>query len=101
MNSTIYMMIDLHPDAYALRPVRTLVKQNAFRYYEAITFPDDPRGGCELYLRRCKICGYLKDDGNGLVIDVLDEQGDVVQDFPITRQGFEYLRRTLRFRVAA
>ena len=87
--------------AHALRPVRTLEKQNIFRIYEATTFPAGPFRGCELYLRRCEAFGFLKNDGSGLVVDVLDTNGDIIQDFPITRKGFEYLRRVLKFRVDA
>lgn len=85
------------PEAYALRPVRTLVKQNAFRYYTATTFPGDPRGGCDLYLRRIR--SHLRDTGDNMVIDILNADGDVIQDFPVDRAGFAYLRRVLRFRV--
>jgi hypothetical protein len=42
--------------------------------------------------------GYLKDDGHGLTIDVLNEDGDIIQDYPITRDGFEYLRRNFKFK---
>ncbi len=87
----------LDKNAFALRPVRMLVKTNEFVHYEALTFPADPFNGCSLYLRRC--LGNLKDDGSNLSIDVLDKSGDIIQDYPITRNGFEYLRRVLKFHV--
>ena len=86
--------LTLHEAAYALRPVR--ITRGELREYEAITFPANPIAGCHLYLRRCG--GELRDDGSHCLIDVLDASGDVVQDFPVTRRGFEYLRRALKFR---
>jgi len=32
-----------------------------------------------------------------LWVDVLDESGDILQEWPIDRRGFEYLRTKLRF----
>jgi hypothetical protein len=91
--------VGLWPAAFALRPVRMMVKQNRFRFYSAITFPNGPWKGCELYLRRCKAFGYLTDDGTGLTIDVLDEAGNILQGFSVTRTGFDYLRQKLKFIV--
>ena len=86
----------LNTGAHALRPVRII--GDSLREYEAVTFPDNPYQGCELYLRRCHAFGYLKDDGSNCLIDILDKGGDIIQDYPITRDGFDYLRRTLKFR---
>lgn len=80
----------------ALRPVR-IVNDTAV-HYTATTFPNDPRGGCELALRRCDAFGYLANELGDLWVDLLDDIGDIVQEVPLTRRGFEYLRRTLRFR---
>lgn len=87
--------IELHPLAYAMRPVRII--GNTLRYYEAVTFPGSPRTGISMYLRRC--LGQLRDDGSDCLLDILDEHGDVIQDFPVTKDGFEYLRRSLKFRL--
>jgi len=89
--------VELDQRAVALRPVRAL--KDGFRYYEATTFPENPWQGCEMYLRRCAAFGMLKEDGGHIVLDVLDKNGDVVQDFPLTREGLRYLRREFRFRV--
>lgn len=83
--------------AHALRPIRILEKQNEIRNYEATTFKN-PLRGCRLYMNRCKQMGWLKDGGN-LAIDVLDADGDILDTFPITRRGFNYLRGKLKFRV--
>lgn len=91
------MRVDLHPSAHALRPVR--IVGDCLRIYEATTFPRAPRGGCEMYLRRCAAVGYLKEDGAKILVDVLDANGDIVQDFPLTRRGLCYLRGQLRFKV--
>ena len=89
--------IELDPRAVALRPVRAL--EDGFRYYEATTFKHDPWGWCHTYLRRLAIFGFLADDGSGIVLDVLDENGDIIQDFPLTREGLNWLRREFRFKV--
>jgi hypothetical protein len=91
--------LNLDPRAHALRPVRMLIRKNAFRFYTALTFPGDPYGGCWLYLRRASIAGGLVDDGSGLSMDVLDANSDIVQEYPLTHKAFAYLRSRLRFRV--
>ncbi|MFV5212726.1 hypothetical protein ACLIIZ_03225 [Azonexus caeni] len=89
----------LSPEAHALRPVR--VVNNVAIHYTATTFPNGPRAGCELYLRRMECFGYLVgvpgDKLEDLWVDVLDVNGDILQEWPINRNGMEYLRRTFRF----
>lgn len=87
---------ELHQDAFALRPIRVVMDE--FRYYEAVTFPENPWQGCELWLRRCEAFGFLA--GEYAVIDILDQAGDIIQDYSISREGFNYLRQKLRFRIA-
>jgi len=89
--------INLHPDAFALRPVRAV--DNGFRHYTATTFPNNPWSGCETYLLRLMYFGALGVEDTSLVIDVLNIDGDILQDFTVSRKGFEYLRRQLGFRV--
>lgn len=91
-------MIDVHPAAYALRPVRII--GDGIRVYEGTTFPRNPWAGCELWLRRLRLLGHLADDGAGILLDVLDAHGDIVQDFPLTQRGLRYMRELLRSRVA-
>lgn len=85
--------------AVALRPAR--VVGDELRLYTATTFPGDPWGGCDLALRRCRLVGGLARAGEqtGLILDVLDDEGDIIQDYALTRKGLRYLRRTLRFTV--
>ena len=87
----------LDKKAFALRPVRVLVAKNEFRNYQSITFPGNTFQGCELYLRRC--FDELKDDGSHLMIDILDINGDIIQEYSITKKGFNYLRRVLKFKI--
>lgn len=93
-------MIEIHPDAYALRPFRIDEKRNRFIHYSATTFPADPRGGCQLYIMRAALYGPMLVDGDTpLNLDVLDREGSILQTMTLTTGGFEYLRRTLKFRV--
>ncbi len=85
--------------AFALRPVRTLVEANYFRFYEATTFPNNPYEGCELWLRRLEAVGYLVKDDGMLTLDVLDDRGDVIQEFPLSRRGLIWLRGRWKFKV--
>lgn len=86
-------------EAFALRPVRMLEKENTIREYSATTFPKDPRAGCEIWLRRCRALGFLKRDEGETCIDILNEQGDILDTVPINRRGFNYLRGKLKFVV--
>jgi len=86
-----------HPQAVALRPVRMDERNNRFVNYEATTFPKNPRAGCEMYIRRLKALGFIEKD-SPLAVDVLDLDGDILDTIMISRRGFEYLRRQLKFR---
>lgn len=86
--------------AHALRPVR-IVKEELVNY-SGTTFPNNPYAGCEMMLRRCEAFGHvwpLPEDQSlpDLFIDVLDAQGDILLEVPISKKGFEYLRSKLRF----
>ena len=102
MNSTTDIV--LHKDAVALRPVRILhrnKKDAELRLYTAITFSVDPWNGCKISLWRCFLFGRPDPEESDVLIDVLNNDGDIIQDFAITIAGFEYLRRTLKFVVAS
>lgn len=89
----------VHAKAFALRPIRVDVRNNRFINYEGTTFPKNPWQGCELYLRRVAALFGLTEDGDGpLAIDVLGENGDILQTFSISSKAFEYLRRSLKFK---
>lgn len=84
--------------AHALRPVR-IVNGEAI-HYTATTFPKDPWAGCEHTLRVAHVTGDLGQPGGtlgGLWVDVLNENGDIIQEWPMGRKCFEHLRRKLKF----
>lgn len=90
---------DLPENAHALRAIRLVVKNNDIRNYTAVTF-ENPYQGCELWLRRCNAFGYLNVVDDAMTnIDVLDKKGDILETYPISRKGFNYLRRSLKFQV--
>ena len=91
----------LPAETVALRPVRALPAENAFRFYTGVTARAgvDARAWCATILRRCALTGGLKDDAALLTLDVLDAQGDVIDDFPLSRRGLEYLREKYDIRV--
>lgn len=84
--------------AHALRPVR-IVNGEAI-HYTATAFPKDPWAGCERTLRVAQVTGELGRAGGplgDLWLDVLDENGDILQEWPVGPKCFEHLRRKLRF----
>jgi len=92
--------VPLH--AHALRPMLIDGHERPL-HYTGTTFPANPYAGCELTIRRMECFGYLLPTAPGSLegsyfVDVLDSQGDILETLAVTRQGFEYLRRVLRFR---
>lgn len=98
----------LDPAAHALTLFRVLPNGEG-RAYTATTFPKDPWEGCEHTIRTARFLGYIADEGERYilgdgygVLDVLDENGDIVQDFMVkTADGFQWLKRRLDLRVEA
>lgn len=91
------LTINLSSEAVAIRPVRIVADE--LREYEAITFPQNPWQGCEIYLRRCAAFGFLNASEQYAVIDILNNDGDIIQDFSVNRSGFKFLKSKLKFRV--
>jgi hypothetical protein len=91
------MTTPLDPKAVALRPLRIDVKNNVFVHYEATTWPANPHRGCEMMLRRVALFGKASED-SPVAVDVLAENGDILDTIPIPRRAFEYLRRVLKFK---
>lgn len=87
----------LDPCAYALRLVRVDEKRNEFLNYEAVTFPKGPWDGVELYLRRACIKPKAATD-SAYVVDILDAEGDIVQDFIVSQQQANYFKTKLKLR---
>lgn len=89
--------VPLAPSAAGLRPVRLRGEKDLTLYTP--TFFTKRWAGTELTLARMNCFGMFDNPHPDLMLDVLDENGDIVQDFAINRKGFEYLRRILRFRL--
>jgi hypothetical protein len=88
----------LPPNAHALRPMRIDRNENPV-HYPATTFPGRAFAGCELQIRRMECFSMLtKRDGplqGSWFLDVLDEQGDILDTLEVNSKGVKYLRRTL------
>lgn len=85
--------------AHALRPMRIARNDEAI-HYEATTFTRDPYQGCELQIRRMECFGMLTKREHGPLqgtwfLDVLDEQGDILDTLEVNAQGVKYMRRTI------
>lgn len=87
----------LTPTAHALRPFRVLPNGEG-RTYSATTFPKNPWRGCSRFIRMCEAVGWV---GGGAVepygvLDVLDINHDIVQDFAIPNaRAFQQIKRRL------
>lgn len=92
--------IKVHDDAFALQCIRTDLKKNCFIYYDAITFPGRERDGIDTAIRR-SLGGVTAnhDDDTYAVMSIIDKDEGEVQELYLTKRGFKYLQRTLKFRV--
>jgi hypothetical protein len=88
----------VHEKAHALTGIRIL-KNGSMRQYSAATFPADPWRGCEHTIRTGMTLGFLRPSSSAPsagVLDVLDEEGDIVQDFDITTpNAIKWIKRRL------
>lgn len=91
---------ELDRRAHALTVFRVVGKDG--REYTATTFPRDPWQGCERFIRTARAVGWLgeaRSDSYG-ILDVLDENGDIVQDFGIrSADAFQRIKKLLDLRV--
>jgi hypothetical protein len=90
--------VAIAPDAHALTLFRVL-KNGEARGYTATTFPRNPRADCQRFVRMARF--WLTEDADGYgVLDVLNENGDIVQDFTIADSaGFQQIKRRLHLKV--
>lgn len=89
---------ELLPEAHALSAFRA-VPGGGCRAYTATWFPNDPRGGIDRMLRMARACGFVG-SADYAVLDVLGENGDIVQDFGIPTAGaFRWWKRKLNLAV--
>ena len=89
--------------AHALSLFRVLPDGDG-RAYTAVTFPQDPHGGCEHFIRMARFVGWLRETGDDDygVLDVLDSEASIVQDFGIpTAEAFQRIKRKLNLAVEA
>lgn len=85
----------MNEKAHALRPVYMDVKANEFKNYEAVTFPNGPAAGCDLYLRQVGVFPKPTEK-TPYTVDVLDADGDIIDEINLTREAFRYLCRRLK-----
>ena len=94
--------VGLRHDAVAVTAIRIL-RNGGMVQYTATTFPKDPWQGCEHLIRTGLHLGMLKPSSpepSYGVLDVLNEDGDIVQDFDITTAlAFRYLKRRCGWQV--
>lgn len=53
----------------------------------------------EVNLRRARVCGSLFAKESPFTIDILDKDGDIIQDFQVEKKAFDYLKRKFKLRV--
>ena len=86
---------ELHPDAVGMSAFRVL-KNGTGRQYSAVEFT---RGwaGCEHQLRVFRKLGMVDESNDGYaVLDILDANGDIVQDFNVKDAlAWRYVKRIL------
>ncbi|MEU5946277.1 hypothetical protein ABZ793_12030 [Micromonospora sp. NPDC047465] len=96
----------LHPDAVGFTLFRVLPNGGS-RAYTAVEFT---RGwaGADHFLRQLRACGYVRNSSTAPdgwhVLDVLDANGDIVQDYaipPHPSRAFAYIKRKLKLTVAS
>jgi hypothetical protein len=88
--------VEIDPRAVAIQLVRVDRKRDEFCYYEAITFPKDPNGGCSLWIRRAAYFGMVSDEPTDYIADLLSDPDTNIQEVHLTERGFRYLRDRLR-----
>ena len=94
-------MSPLHPDAVGMSAFRVL-KNGTGRQYSAVEFTRG-RAGCERQLRVFRKLGMVDEADDGYaVLDILDADGDIVQDFSVRdARAWGYIKRVLGLTVEA
>ena len=93
----------LSQDAIYLRLARFPNGGDDLQYYQAVSFPDKGRAGCEIMLRRSTIAGRVECEGKieNHICDVLTNDGEIIQTFALDQGSFNYLKDKLRPKVDA
>lgn len=97
-------LASLHPEATGFTLLRVL-PNGGCRFYSAVEF-DHGREGAARFLHRLRGLGFVK-NGNCApagwhVLDVLNADGDIVQDYavpPHPSPAFRYIKRQLKLTV--
>ena len=94
----------LHPDAVALSAFRVLPNGEGRAY--TIAEAESGRNAIDHILRMARACGYVTpsavDDDSYAVLDVLDDEDAIVQDFAIpTAAAFRWWKRKLHLSVSS
>lgn len=90
---------NISEDSFAIRPIRILADE--LRVYTALTAPEGKIAleWCRSILNRISIKGagdiYEKDH---CLIDLLNKDGDIVDDYVISERAFNYARVQLKFK---
>ncbi|MDG4791961.1 hypothetical protein O7626_39805 [Micromonospora sp. WMMD1102] len=94
----------LHPDATGFTLFR-IMPNGVGRAYSQVEFVHGHRGAAA-FLHRLRALGFVKNSSTAAdgwhVLDVLNADGDIVQDYavPPTGPAFQYIKRKLRLTVA-
>ncbi len=89
------MKIKLKKEAVGLK-LSWLISDDEVREYEAIKFSKG-YGGVYTYLNRATLFGKFKKKSIYLV-EILDKNKGVIQDFGLTKESFDYLKKILKLR---
>ena len=88
------------PTAFAIRPTRIIGVE--LREYGIFTAPEgkDTYNWVKSCLNRVSLCGAgKKHKEDKCLIDILDKDGDIIQDYIISKEAFEYMRRQFKFKL--
>lgn len=91
------LVVEPLPDSATGLAAFRVLKNGTSRAYEGVTFK---RGnpGLRHALRRYKLLGWLETGDYG-VLDFIDDQGDILADVMLARDGFQRIVRGLGLRV--
>lgn len=80
----------LNPNAVSIRPVE--IKNNEPLLYKKITWDYKPHQNIQICLLRLALLSLFTSDNNNYLLDILDSNGDIIQDVEITTTQFQYLK---------
>lgn len=89
------MKIKLKKSAIGLK-LSWLISDDKIREYEAVKFTKG-YPSVKMYLNRATLFGRFK-KGSIYLVEILDKNKDVIQDFGLTKDSFNYLKRVLRLK---